>query len=45
MNECKETTFLSKDAAQRLMESQKIVKTNTTRALFMGNGLRITEKS
>ena len=44
MNECKEFTFLSKDSAQKLMMSQKIVPMNTTYAFDIRNGLRITEK-
>ena len=44
MSECKEMTFLSKDAAQKLMMFSKTVKINGTRAGSNGDGLRITEK-
>ena len=43
MSECKEMTFLSKDAAQKLMMFSKIVALNTTQPGSYGDGLRITE--
>ena len=45
MSECKEVTFLSKDASQKLMVFSKIFSVNTTRYGATGDGLRIPEKN